>query len=39
VLAQVDTFFTVQLASGAEPVAVPEDAAAADFPANMLVCD
>jgi nifR3 family TIM-barrel protein len=39
VLAQVDTFFTVQLASGAEPVAAPEDAAAADFPANMLVCD
>jgi nifR3 family TIM-barrel protein len=39
VLAQVDAFFTAQLASGAEPVAVPEDAAAADFPANMLVCD
>ena len=39
VLAQVDAFFTAQLASGAEPVAVPEDAAATDFPANMLVCD
>jgi nifR3 family TIM-barrel protein len=39
VLSQVDAFFTVQLASGEEPVAAPEDAAAADFPANMLVCD
>jgi nifR3 family TIM-barrel protein len=39
VLSQVDAFFTAQLASGAEPVASPEDAAAADFPASMLVCD
>jgi nifR3 family TIM-barrel protein len=39
VLAQVDAFFTAQLASGAEPVAAPEDAATADFPASMLVCD
>ena len=39
VLSQVDAFFAAQLASGAEPVASPEDAAAADFPADMLVCD
>jgi nifR3 family TIM-barrel protein len=39
VLSQVDAFFTAQLASGAEPIASPEDAAAADFPASMLVCD
>ena len=39
VLSQVDAFFTAQLASGAEPVASPEDAVAADFPASMLVCD
>jgi hypothetical protein len=39
VLARVDAFFTAQLASGTEPVASPEDAATADFPASMLVCD
>jgi tRNA-dihydrouridine synthase B len=43
VLAQVDAFFAAQLAacaeSGAEPDAAPEDDQAADFPAEMLVCD
>ncbi len=39
VLSQVDTFFTAQLASGAEPVATPEDASAADYPEGMTVCD
>ncbi len=39
VLAQVDAFFTAQLASGAEPVAAPEDDAAAGFPEGMTVCD
>jgi len=39
VLAQVDAFFTAQLAAGAEPDAAPEDNAAADFPIDMPVCD
>ena len=39
VLSQVDTFFTAQLASGAEPVIAPEDIATADFPEGMTVCD
>jgi nifR3 family TIM-barrel protein len=39
VLSQVDAFFAAQLASGAEPVATPEDAAAGNFPADLLVCD
>jgi nifR3 family TIM-barrel protein len=39
VLSQVDAFFTVQLASGTEPVAAPEDIATADFPEGITVCD
>jgi nifR3 family TIM-barrel protein len=39
VLAQVDTFFRAQLAGGAEPDATAEEAAAADFPGDLLVCD
>jgi len=43
VLAQVDAFFSAQLAaqseSGIEPVATPEDNAGADFPIDMSVCD
>ncbi|MGA3159806.1 MAG: tRNA dihydrouridine synthase DusB [Terracidiphilus sp.] len=39
VLAQVDAFFTAQLAAGAEPDTAPEDNAAADFPIDMTVCD
>jgi len=35
----VDAFFTVQLASGTEPVAAPEDIATADFPEGITVCD
>jgi nifR3 family TIM-barrel protein len=38
VLAQVDTFFTAQIANGAEPDAAPEDAAATEFPEEMLEC-
>ncbi len=38
VLAQVDTFFTAQLANGAEPDVAPEDAAGAEFPEEMLEC-
>jgi tRNA-dihydrouridine synthase len=38
VLAQVDAFFAAQLANGAEPVAAPEDAAATEFPEEMLEC-
>jgi nifR3 family TIM-barrel protein len=39
VLAQVDAFFTAQLASGTEPFATPEDASPAAFPEGMTVCD
>jgi nifR3 family TIM-barrel protein len=39
VLAQVDAFFTAQLAAGTEPVTAPEDLAMADFPIDMTVCD
>jgi nifR3 family TIM-barrel protein len=39
VLEQVDRFFTAQLASGVEPVASPEDAADAEFPEALQVCD
>ena len=39
VLAQVDAFFAAQLASGAQPDATPEEDAAAEFPAEMLICD
>ncbi len=43
VLAQVDAFFAAQIAarveSGVEPEAALEDDPAADFPAEMLVCD
>jgi nifR3 family TIM-barrel protein len=43
VLAQVDAFFTAQLAaraeSGAEPDAASEDDAALEFPGDLLVCD
>ena len=38
VLAQVDAFFSAQLANGAEPDAAPEDAAATEFPEEMLEC-
>jgi len=38
VLAQVDAFFAAQLANGAEPDAAPEDAAATEFPEDMLEC-
>ena len=38
VLSQVDAFFTAQLANGAEPDAAPEDAAATEFPEEMLEC-
>jgi nifR3 family TIM-barrel protein len=38
VLAQVDAFFAAQPANGAEPDAAPEDAAAAEFPQEMLEC-
>jgi nifR3 family TIM-barrel protein len=38
VLAQVDAFFAVQLANGAEPDAAPEDAAGTEFPEEMLEC-
>jgi tRNA-dihydrouridine synthase len=38
VLAQVDAFFTAQLANGAEPEAAPEDAVGTEFPAEMLEC-
>jgi nifR3 family TIM-barrel protein len=39
VLAQVNAFFTAQLANGAEPDAAPEDAAATEFPEDMLSCN
>jgi nifR3 family TIM-barrel protein len=39
VLAQVDAFFTAQLANGVEPDAAPEDAAATEFPEDMLSCN
>jgi tRNA-dihydrouridine synthase len=39
VLAQVDSFFSAQLASRAEPVAAPEDEAATSFPEDMMICD
>ncbi len=39
VLAQVDAFFTAQLASGGEPAATLEDALGAAFPVSMSVCD
>jgi nifR3 family TIM-barrel protein len=39
VLAQVDAFFTAQLASGSEPVAAPEDNAGELFPVGMTACD
>jgi nifR3 family TIM-barrel protein len=39
VLAQVDTFFTSQLAAGTEPDATPEDTPATDYPEDMPVCD
>jgi nifR3 family TIM-barrel protein len=43
VLAQVDAFFSAQLAaqaeSGAEPVATPEDEAPANFLIDMTICD
>jgi nifR3 family TIM-barrel protein len=39
VLAQVDAFFTAQLAAGTEPDATPEDAPATDYPEDMPVCD
>jgi nifR3 family TIM-barrel protein len=39
VLAQVDAFFTAQLAAGAEPVAAPEDDSTAEFPVDLMVCD
>ena len=39
VLSQVAAFFTAQLASGTEPVAAPEDIAAAGFPEGITVCD
>ena len=39
VLSQVDAFFVARLAAGAEPGAESEDDRAADFPADMLVCD
>ena len=38
VLSQVDAFFTAPLANGAEPDAAPEDAAATEFPEEMLEC-
>jgi nifR3 family TIM-barrel protein len=38
VLAQVDAFFSAQLANGAEPDAAPEDAAGTEFPEEMLEC-
>jgi nifR3 family TIM-barrel protein len=38
VLAQVDAFFAAQLANGAEPDDAPEDAAATEFPEEMLEC-
>ncbi|MGP8226447.1 MAG: tRNA dihydrouridine synthase DusB [Terracidiphilus sp.] len=38
VLAQVDAFFTAQLANGAQQDAAPEDAAATEFPEEMLEC-
>jgi nifR3 family TIM-barrel protein len=39
VLAQVDAFFTAQLAAGTEPDATPEDAPTTDYPEDMPVCD
>jgi nifR3 family TIM-barrel protein len=39
VLSQVDTFFAAQLAGGGESDAAPEDAAAAEFPEGISVCD
>jgi nifR3 family TIM-barrel protein len=39
VLAQVDAFFTAQLVNGVEPDAAPEDAAATEFPEDMLSCN
>jgi nifR3 family TIM-barrel protein len=39
VLAQVDAFFTAQLAAGVEQLAAPEDETTADFPIDMTVCD
>jgi nifR3 family TIM-barrel protein len=39
VLAQVDAFFTAQLANGVEPDAAPEDAAGTEFPEDMLSCN
>jgi nifR3 family TIM-barrel protein len=39
VLAQVDAFFAAQLVGGAEPDAAAQDDTAAEFPADMLVCD
>ena len=38
VLAQVDAFFTAQIANGAEPDAAPEDAVGTEFPEEMLEC-
>jgi hypothetical protein len=40
VLAQVDAFFTAQLAAGAESGAEPDpEDASADFPIDITVCD
>ncbi|MGA2351387.1 MAG: tRNA dihydrouridine synthase DusB [Terracidiphilus sp.] len=39
VLAQVDAFFAAQIASGGQIDAAPEDAAFAEFPEGMTVCD